>query len=88
VEGGLNEVTVRVHNEGKAIAPAMMQTLFNAVKHQALRPTHDQQGPVRHLGLGLYITNEIVKAHGGKISVILTEEGGTSFTIHLPRSLN
>jgi len=88
VEGELNGITLAVHNEGKAIPPAVMQTLFKAIKHQTLRPTHDQQGRLRNLGLGLYITNEIVKAHGGRITVVSTEEGGTSFTIHLPRSLN
>jgi signal transduction histidine kinase len=39
----------------------------------------------RHLGLGLYIADKIVKAHGGSIDVRSSEEDGTTFTVHLPR---
>lgn len=87
VKGEPYEITLAVHNKGKAIAPAIVPTLFNAIRHRALRPTPDQKGHVRNLGLGLYITNEIVKAHGGDIHVVSTEADGTTFTIRLPRSL-
>lgn len=36
------------------------------------------------LGVGLYITNQIVKAHKGKIHVKTKENSGTTFTIELP----
>lgn len=36
------------------------------------------------LGVGLYITNQIVKAHNGKISVSSQPHQGTSFSIELP----
>jgi C4-dicarboxylate-specific signal transduction histidine kinase len=38
------------------------------------------------LGLGLCITQQIVKAHGGTISVQTSEADGTSFTVYLPRA--
>jgi signal transduction histidine kinase len=39
----------------------------------------------RHLGLGLYIVDKIVAAHGGSIDVRSSKERGTTFTVHLPR---
>ena len=43
-------------------------------------------GPLRTegLGLGLYISNEIVKAHGGKIEVRSNLEEGTTFLCVIP----
>jgi two-component system CheB/CheR fusion protein len=40
--------------------------------------------PAQGLGLGLYITREIVEAHGGTISVESTEGEGATFIIRLP----
>lgn len=40
------------------------------------------------LGLGLYISSEIVKAHGGKIGIEPKPEGGTIFWFTLPASRN
>jgi PAS domain S-box-containing protein len=39
----------------------------------------------RGLGLGLYITREIVAAHDGSVAVNSTPEAGTTFTVTLPR---
>ena len=39
------------------------------------------------LGVGLYITNQIVKAHKGRISVESKPHGGTSFIIELPQRI-
>lgn len=36
------------------------------------------------LGLGLYVANEIVRAHGGSIAVRDTPGGGATFTVELP----
>lgn len=85
VQGKPDEITLAVHNEGKAITPVTQQTLFDPIKRRALHPTQDEQGRVRNLGLGLYIANEIAEAHGGSITVVSTEKDGTTFTIHLPR---
>jgi signal transduction histidine kinase len=43
-------------------------------------------GPSGNLGLGLYIASEIVHAHKGTIEVESSNERGTTFTVHLPRT--
>jgi signal transduction histidine kinase len=37
------------------------------------------------LGLGLFITRELVRVHGGSIDVRSGESEGTTFTVMLPR---
>jgi signal transduction histidine kinase len=38
------------------------------------------------MGLGLYLTRQIVELHGGQIEAEFPEEGGTRFNITLPLS--
>ncbi|MFL5303478.1 MAG: ATP-binding protein [Anaeromyxobacteraceae bacterium] len=70
-------VTLRVHNEGTPIPPDRLASLFDAFN------AGDRS---RGLGLGLYITREIVVAHGGSVDVASTAGGGTAFVITLPRA--
>jgi signal transduction histidine kinase len=37
------------------------------------------------LGIGLFISREIVHAHGGQIGVTSDAEDGTTFTVTIPR---
>jgi signal transduction histidine kinase len=78
-----NEATIAVHNEGPPIPEERHAQIF-----EPLTGAHDQKDAVRHdpnhLGLGLYIAREIVRAHEGRIDVQSSAEGGTTFTIHLP----
>ena len=57
---------ISVSNKGTEIPEAAMPMLFTAFHRGDVRP--NQQG----LGLGLYISQEIAKAHGGKITVTST----------------
>lgn len=71
-------VHVAVENRG-TIAPELLSVLFapfRGSQQKALR----SQG----LGLGLFITDHIVRAHGGAISAESTD-GMTAFRFHLPR---
>ena len=45
----------------------------------------DAGGRASSLGLGLYIAERIVTAHGGSIEVESSDNAGTFFTVRLPR---
>ena len=80
--GERSEVVISVQNEGPVIPEKDMNKLFEAMKHARGDGARDR----RHLGLGLYIVDKIVAAHGGAIDVRSSREHGTSFTVHLPRA--
>lgn len=73
-------VVVEVTNQGTPIPADVLPELFDAFR-QGSAPA---SGNREHLGLGLYIASEIVKAHGGTIGAG-SAEGTTKFTIRLPR---
>jgi len=77
-DGDVN-VTIAVTNEGGAIPHDRIGGLFNPIQ-----PTGDS-AERKHLGLGLYIVNRIVEAHGGSIDVRSSNEDGTTFRITMPR---
>jgi PAS domain S-box-containing protein len=72
-------VSVAVHNEGPPIAPERLSHVFEPFQ-RAVEP-HTIGG----LGLGLFIVEQIVTAHGGTVRVHSTEAEGTTFTVRLPR---
>ncbi len=81
VRGGVDAVDVAVQNRGPVIPANELGQIFN--------PLHRIEGdgpvaPRENLGLGLYITDRIVAAHGGAIRVE-SSDGSTTFTIHLPK---
>lgn len=84
VQGDDKEVRVAIHNRGAAIAEDQMDGLFNAMKRHDISPKAD--GPSANLGLGLYIADQIVRAHKGRIDVESSEQLGTTFTVRLPRA--
>lgn len=71
-------VAVVVHNEGPPIPSEMQARIFEPFR----------AGPHRGsgLGLGLYIANEIVRAHHGSIAVTSGAREGTTFRMTLPRA--
>lgn len=76
VEDGIFNLSVG--NQGAAIAPQILAQLFQPfTRHAAGTP---QQG----LGLGLYIADQIARAHGGRMEVACAAESGTVFTFRLP----
>jgi signal transduction histidine kinase len=79
--GALEEVVISVHNKGPIIRREELGPIFQAMTRGSSDGSRDR----RHLGLGLYIVDKIVAAHGGSIDVRSSEDEGTTFTVHLPR---
>jgi signal transduction histidine kinase len=69
---------VTVHNAG-VVPPEVLPVLFEPFRGN----TRYQR--TRGLGLGLFITQQIVAAHGGTITVASDETTGTTFRLTLPR---
>ena len=80
--GEADEVVLRTYNRGPPIAPSNLKGIFSPFKR--LGATNADTAP-ENLGLGLYIAERIVTAHGGKIEVDSSPERGTVFTVRLPR---
>ena len=73
-------VVVEVTNHGVAIRDEVLPFLFGAYHRGPTGAASDSD----HLGLGLYIASEIVRAHGGTLAA--GSKGGlTTFTMRLPR---
>jgi signal transduction histidine kinase len=79
-EGDAGDVVVNVTNQGEPIPPGLMSVLFEPFR----RGVPGDRSP-HGLGLGLYIAQQIVLAHGGQICAESTAEAGTTLTIRLPR---
>jgi signal transduction histidine kinase len=71
-----DRATIAVHNGGEPIPPSKLDTLFDPYR----RATSSRGG----VGLGLYIVDQIARAHGGSVHVTSTAEAGTTFTLQLP----
>jgi len=84
VAGNDNEVSIAIHNRGPLIPEEQLDGLFNAMKRQG--ENAPASGPSGNLGLGLYIADQIVCAHKGRIEVESTDAHGTTFTVFLPRA--
>jgi signal transduction histidine kinase len=79
LEGADDSVSLQIHNQGE-IPPELLPRIFEPF--QTSRSSREQGGG---LGLGLYIVQQIVLAHGGTVDVSSGAGDGTTFDIRLPR---
>jgi protein-histidine pros-kinase len=75
-----NRVVVDVADTGPGVDPADLDRLFERLYRASA--VVEQQVP--GAGLGLTITQAIVKAHAGTIAIPRSDESGTTFRISLP----
>lgn len=79
VTAGLNEVSISVRDQGIGVDSEHIEELFTQF-YRAVDPEYRIPG----LGLGLFISKEIVERHGGTISVESQKGVGSTFTVSLP----
>jgi signal transduction histidine kinase len=72
-------VVIRVENSG-TIPPDLLPQLFDP-----FRGARRQTGRTEGLGLGLYIVQQIVLAHGGSVDVQSGNDNRTAFVVRIPR---
>jgi signal transduction histidine kinase len=77
-EGGPEEVTVRVEDDGPGIAPTEADQLFE------LYFRSPAASPAPGSGIGLFVCRQLVAAMGGRIWATSREEGGAEFGFSLP----
>lgn len=74
------EASVSVTNEGEPLPREMIHQLFQRFQ----RGDERRIAGIKGVGLGLYITRELIEAQGGRISAESTPEGRTTFRFTLP----
>lgn len=70
-----DRVVLTVWNDGPPIGPELLPRIFEPFR---------SSGAGERIGLGLYIVDQIVRAHGGEIEVTSSREEGTTFRVSLP----
>jgi signal transduction histidine kinase len=70
-------VVVKVRDHGEGIPAAERERVFE----RFYRLQHDRGG----MGLGLHISREVVRMHGGELLVEAPPDGGTCFVVRLPQ---
>ncbi len=81
------KLTVRTKSDKNGISFEMVDNgpgISDELKDKILVPFFTTKKGTQGTGLGLSITNDIIKAHGGEISLASKLSEGTTFTIHLP----
>jgi signal transduction histidine kinase len=80
VEPGTDEVVIRVTDEGIGIDPGYQRQIFE--RFYQVDPSHTRAA--EGAGVGLFVAQAIMRAHGGRVDVSSTPGRGSEFTLHLP----
>jgi signal transduction histidine kinase len=79
-DGHPDRVWIAVVDQGPGVAPEDMERIFARFG----RANHHVNAAIPGLGLGLYLSQRIVEAHGGEFVVTSTPGQGSSFAFSVP----
>jgi signal transduction histidine kinase len=77
---GRGRVMVSVHNEGAAIPPDQLESVFQVFRRAKAAKDGDTTG----WGIGLPFVRSVVESHGGSLDVDSDPERGTTFLMDIP----
>jgi signal transduction histidine kinase len=82
-----DDIVVEVNNRGTTIEADKVASIFDPMVRIAANANNVESDYIERtsLGIGLYISREIVHAHGGAVSVASNAADGTTFTVTMPR---
>lgn len=75
-----SEVEVHVSDRGPGVPEDKREEIFEAFTQTDTSSTRTHEG----LGIGLYLAQRIMRAHGGSIGVLPREGGGSTFVLSFP----
>jgi signal transduction histidine kinase len=84
--GETESIVIRVKNFGNTIPAESLEEIFNPLVQLSSNDSNSNPRVTDSIGLGLFITREIVKGHDGTVSVKSTDKDGTVFIVRLPRN--
>lgn len=80
-EGHPDHVVLQIKNGGEPIPAERLAVIFQPLKPRSAKVNNNSHS----IGLGLYIVEQIVLAHGGEVKAESSDANGTVFTVILPR---
>ena len=75
-----SRIAFQISDTGCGIPPSMMEIIFKRTGQAKAKSRDGETG----LGLGLYISQQLIELHGGKIDVSSKVDEGSTFTFTIP----
>ena len=79
-------VLLKVHDNGIGISKEDQLVIFDKFGRAAVHE-HNRKGGVSGFGLGLNYVDQVMQAHGGKVTVASEKDNYSEFTLYIPKSV-